>query len=149
MRWKVVFLKKPEWASDTIEALAFGALFRSSFTVKEPQFVLKVSVHALEALSGCVGFFAPPFGLGLGAETCLQPVDGGFAAACVGVGVVSLPAGMSAVFEPESLEPHAPSVAATASSPIAAPNLMQRPRLALTVMPLSRLLQGYDQIILE
>src|SRR3954454_1472394 len=64
MRWKVVFLKKPARASETIEALAFGALFRSSFTVNEPQLVLKVSVQAFEASSGAVGFFAPPLRFG-------------------------------------------------------------------------------------
>src|SRR3954451_14537688 len=69
MRWKIVFLKKPALARETIEADAFGALFRSSFTVKSPQLVLNVSVQALEASSGRVGFFAPPSGLGFGFVT--------------------------------------------------------------------------------
>src|SRR4051812_14866760 len=102
MRWKIVLLKKPALARETIEADAFGALFRSSFTVKSPQLVLNVSVQALEASSGRVGFFAPPSGLGFGFVTCLQPPAAG--CGCVGeaAGVVGAdpPAGMSAVLPP-------------------------------------------------
>src|SRR3954464_12136516 len=109
MRWKVVFLKKPARARETIEALAFGALFRSSFTVNEPQLVLKVSVQAFEASSGAVGFFAPPLRFGFGFATCLQPVEAGFGVAA-GAGAVelSLPAGMAAGLVPPPLEPQGP-----------------------------------------
>src|SRR3954454_8578681 len=128
MRWKIVFLKKPALASETIEAEAFGALFRSSLTVKLPQLVSKVSVQVFEAASGAVGFLAPPSGFGFGASTCLQPPEAG-AAASVGAVGVAPPAGMSAVLPP-LLEPQAVSAVAASSATSVATNLMRRPRLA-------------------
>src|SRR3954447_26475887 len=96
MRWKIVFRKKPAFASATIDAAAFGPRFTSSVTVKLPQLVLNSSVHVLFAASGLVGFFCLPGARGFGAlATCRQP------AAC-GAGVCAwvLPAtGMSAVVD--------------------------------------------------
>src|SRR3954469_8550502 len=131
MRWKIVFLKKPALASETIEAEEFGALFRSSSTVKLPQLVSNVSVQVFEASSGAVGFLAPPSGFGFGASTCLQPPEAGVAS-WVGVVGAAPPAGISAVFEPESLDPHALRAAAASSATSVATNLMRRPRLAFT-----------------
>src|SRR4051794_5213898 len=134
MRWKTVFLKKPALASETIDADAFGAVLRSSFTVKLPQLVWKVSVHFFEASRGALGFFAPPSGFGLGASTCLQPLDAA-GVACVGVVVAAPPEGISAVLVPPLFEPHAPSAVAAATSRAArGARLSMRPiRLAIRV----------------
>src|SRR4051794_10207118 len=109
MRWKIVFLKKPVFASETIEADAFGALFRSSVTVKSPQLVSNFSVQVFEASSGWVGFFWPPSGFGFGAfAICLQaPRELVVGAGVAVVAVVGEPEGMSAWVLPPLFEPHA------------------------------------------
>src|SRR2546423_15535127 len=103
MRWKIVFLKKPARARDTIDADALGPRLRSRATVKSPQLVLKSSVHFLAASSGFAGFL--PFAFGRGAGTfaiCWQPVAAGVATE---VCVAPPPDGMSAVLE-LLLDPH-------------------------------------------
>src|SRR4051794_11216703 len=93
MRWKIVFLKKPAFASATIEADACGPRFRSSLTVKFPQLVLNSSAQDLPESSAFDGFFCLPGCRGFGAFAIdRQPlavpaaglplwasVDGGFA----------------------------------------------------------------------
>src|SRR5947208_2227579 len=98
MRWKIVFLKKPARASDTIDADALGPALRSRATVKLPQLVLNSSVHFLVASSGFAGFLPLAFGRGAGAfAICWQPlalVVAGLALPATVAGAVA--AGMSA-----------------------------------------------------
>src|SRR4051794_4265359 len=111
MRWKTVSLKNPAFASETIDADAFGALFRSSVTVKSPQLVWKVSVQVFESSSGSVGFFWPPSGLGPGAlAICLQSwAEAGVCGSGVEAAVEGPPDGMSACVLPPLSDPHAVS----------------------------------------
>jgi len=103
-------LKKPDFASATIEAAAFGAAFVSSCIVKLPQFVTTVSLYVFPDASGALGFFWPPSGFGAGFWTLLQPA--GVELACVGVAVLGPPAGMSDVLV---LPPPQPAISAAAS----------------------------------
>src|SRR4051794_19620094 len=73
MRWNSVLSKYPAFARETIDADAFGAVFRFRATANEPQFVSNVSDHFFDVSRVAVGFFSCGGLRGCGAATWRQP----------------------------------------------------------------------------
>src|SRR4051812_30813573 len=89
MRWKVRSSKKPVLAREANEAAVFGARLTSRAITMSPQFVVRVTLAALEADSFKDGFLSLPAPRGLGAATFSQPAPSvaGSAAVVVLAGV--------------------------------------------------------------